>query len=215
MPQRAIIRGSYVARLALVGTACVGFTMWCLFDGLVAYPQQRERALIYQDLKTGDKAEWRQEWNDIAEKEGWSNINPGEPKKEADFTVQFIMASAAGSLALVFLTLALMNRGRWIEFDDTEISTSWGYRCPFDSIFELDKKKWRTKGIAVVRYEQDGRKRRIVLDDCKYDIEGTETLLREVESRLRDDQIVGGPPEPPPADESEQDESEQGVAEEA
>ena len=207
MPQRTNIRGSFVARMALVGLACFGFMLWCLFDGLVTYPNQKKRAEKYIDFKQNAGAEWKQEWKDFAQEKGWSDLDPGEPKKEADFTVQFIMATGAGTGALIFLLLALRNRGRWIEGDETGLSTSWGQRCPWDSMFELNKKKWRNKGIAVVRYEQDGRKRRIVLDDCKYDVEGTEALLREVESRLRDEQIVGGPPEPPPEDEAESEKS--------
>jgi hypothetical protein len=208
MPQRANIRGSFVARMAIVGLGCFGFMSWCLFDGLVTYPNQRERALKYIDVKRDGGANWKQEWEDYAKERGWSDLDPKEPKKEGEFTVQFIMATAAGTGALIFLFLALRNRGRWIEGDETGLSTSWGHRCPWDSIFELNKKKWRNKGIAVVRYDQDGSKKRIVLDDCKYDIEGTEALLREVESRLRDDQIVGGPPEPPPESESDQDDAE-------
>ena len=198
-----------MARMALVGLACLGFMLWCLFDGLVTYPDQAKRAAKYIEFEDHGGANWKQEWKDFAEEKGWSRANPGEPKKEADFTVQFIMATVAGTGALIFLALALRNRGRWIEGDETGLSTSWGRHCPYDSMFELDKKKWRNKGIAVVRYEQDGRKRRIVLDDCKYDIEGTEALLREVESWLRDDQIVGGLPEPPPEDESGQDAAEE------
>ena len=52
-------------------------------------------------------------------------------------------------------------------------------------------------------YEQDGRTKRLVLDDCKYDVEPTEAFLQEVESRLSDEQITGGRREPPPKQEDD------------
>ena len=197
-----------MARMALVGLACVGFALYCVYDGFVGYPQQRVRALKYIDFNQNGGANWKQEWKVFADERGWPPDDPGEPKGEGDFITQHVMAIATGLIALVFLALALRNRGRWIEGDETGLSTSWGRRCAFEDIFELNKKKWRNKGIAVVRYEQNGKKRRIVLDDCKYDIEGTEYLLREVESRLSDEQIVGGPAELPPEEQGEEQQAE-------
>ena len=84
-----------------------------------------------------------------------------------------------------------------MEADSTGIRSSWGRELRFDQIIHLDKKKWNNKGIAKIRYDDNGSKRTFVLDDCKFDREPSEQILRLVEANIREDQIVNGAPEPP------------------
>ena len=91
------------------------------------------------------------------------------------------------------------KRGRLrIESSDEGLTTSWGQQLKFDQITALDKKLWRNKGIAKIQYTDADRRRRLALDDCKYDRDATEDLLRLVESKLDPDQIVGGAMETSP-----------------
>jgi hypothetical protein len=67
----------------------------------------------------------------------------------------------------------------------------------FDQVTALNKKKWQNKGIAKLLYEVDGRKNKIVLDDCNYDRDTTNAILRHVEAAIGHDKITNGKPEPP------------------
>ena len=190
---------------------CLGFAGWFLFDGAVTYPRQRERALIYEELVEEGRPD---EWKEIAKENGWPLQPPGKPKEQIDFYVQYGFAAFTAPWGFLFLFLFLRSRKRWIELTETGLRSSWGQELEFGEIEALDKKKWKSKGIAKVRYRRNNRKRRLVLDDFKYEPDSTRAILREVESRIDVSQIVNGHPEPPKqeAQEAEQ-EVDSGVAE--
>jgi len=194
MPITARISARYLLRLGLIALFCLGFAGWFLYDGAIKYPRQRERGLKYQQLTEEGRLG---EWNEIAARHGWPLEHPGEPKHEAEIYSQLAFAAVMALPALSFAIFVFRNWGRWIELNETGLRTSWGRQLEFGEITKLDKKKWKSKGIARIRYQQDGRHRQLVLDDCKYEVDPTEAILREVESRLDADQIVGAPPEPP------------------
>ena len=200
MPLRANISPSYVWRVALVGVVCLGIAGWFLFDGVVTYPRQRTRALEYQQLEEEDRLD---EWEDLARQHGWSTADPGKPKSEAEILTQLILGGLVMPPALLFLIRFLMIRKRWVEADETGLRSSSGRQLQFDQIVSLNKKQWSKKGIAVVVYQQGKRKRRFVLDDWKYEPDPTVAILREVEARIDREQIVGGAPEPPPKEKTE------------
>jgi len=198
MPVKANIDTKFLSRLGLMALAFIGIALWFLYDGAVTYPRQRERALVYQGLKEEGRLS---EWEDIARQHGWSTEDPGKPKDAFDIWVQFVIAGLAGVPGLCFAFRFFRARGRWIEANEAGLRTSWGQELEFGQVVSLDKKRWRSKGIARMNYRQDGRKRRLVLDDWKYDADPTKAILLEVESRIDADQIVGGAPEPLPEDE--------------
>ncbi len=201
MPIRANISPGFVWRLGLVALFCFAMAGWFLFDGTVTYPRQRERALEYQRLEEEGRLD---DWPERAEQRGWSTANPGEPKTEAEIWTQIILAGILLPPGLFFLVRFLLARQRWVEADETGLRASWGQQLAYDQIVALNKRQWAKKGIAKVVYEQDGRKRRFLLDDWKYEADPTLEILREVEARIEPDRIVGGHPEPPPEDDIEE-----------
>ena len=118
--------------------------------------------------------------------------------------MQFAMAGAVAPFGLVFLFILIRSLGKWIEIDEHGLRSSSGEEILFDQIVSLDKKKWKAKGIAYVTYEKDGKRRRFVLDDCKYEFETTESILRRLEEHIDHDLIVGRP-QPPLEDEYDED----------
>jgi hypothetical protein len=187
-------------RLGLITVMCLGFSGWFLYDGVVAYPAQRVRALKYQELeKEGRLIEWKQ----VAAEQGWPEEQPGEPKHEIEIRAQLVYSAVMAVPGVIFAVLVFRARGRWIELDETGFRTSWGQQFEVSQITQLNKKKWQAKGIVKVYYEEEDRRRRLVLDDCKYDPDPTAALLREIESRLAPEQIVGGAPQSPPAEEQD------------
>ena len=49
-PIRAEMSRSYLIRLGLVALFSIGLSFFCLYDGWVRYPQQRERAIAYRQI---------------------------------------------------------------------------------------------------------------------------------------------------------------------
>jgi len=199
MALRTNISGRHLIRLTVVGLFCLGFGLWALYDGKITYPNQRERALAFQELEEQGRLE---EWTEYAAKRGWQPYDPGEPKTEAEIAVQFYMLAIAGGIGLLVLIHVLRSKGRWIEMDETGLRSSRGLRLTFDQITAIDKKKWDNKGIAKLHYQENGRKKIFVLDDFIYDRPTTDNILRQVEQRVGHEKIVNGKPEPPPKPET-------------
>lgn len=212
MPFRAKMSFRFQWRLALISVFCLGVSLWFLYDGTIAWPKQRERGLVYEQLEEEGRLA---EWDDIAHQRGWPLEDPGEPKAEVEILMQKVLAAVAAPPGILYLFFFLTSLGRWIEATETGLQTSWGQQLTYDQITVLDKKKWKKKGIAVVRYKEDGRKKRLTLDDWKYEVEPTEMILREVEFRIEPEQIVNGLPEPPLEDLDEEDIDDEGFDDEA
>ncbi len=205
MAIRAEVAKSYLWRLVLMAVFCLGLSAWCVYDGAIAYPNQRERALACQKIRKENKSQtdpeaWKAVWEEYAKSRGWPTENPGKPHNEYDFLMQYFMASVAAPVGLFFLGSLVRWRNRWIEADENGVQTSWGSQLAYDAIDTLDKQKWRKKGIAVIRYQQDDRAQKVSLDDFKFEPDETEEILRLVESRIELEQITGGLPQPPKED---------------
>lgn len=186
---------NFLFRMALLTIFLNGGALWFLYDGIVTYPNQRERALKCLEFKEKNPDQWKNEWKAYATEQGWSNEDPGEPKEEIEFIFQYVMAGIVAPFGILFLVIFIRASRRWIELNETGIRTSWGRELEFRQIVALNKKQWQKKGIAKIFYDDNGRKRRVVLDDCKYDVEPTKAILIEIESRIGYDKITGGPPE--------------------
>ncbi len=200
MTLRANSDRRFYQKFLLIAVAAIGFALWSLYDGVVSYPNQRSRALEYQILdKEGRSAEWQEH----ARERGWPTDLPGEPKTEVDFAIQYTMATGAGTVGLVLLLVAWLSRGRWIEASESGLNSSWGQSVDFNRVVSINKKQWKEKGIAKIKYEDGNRRKSFVLDNYKYDRQTTSRILYELESKSGTDKIVGGPPEPPPEEPKE------------
>lgn len=209
MNLRTEINPRYLMRMGLVGLFCLGMTAYCIFDGTVTYPAQREKALAYLEFEQANpdlgQKDLFEQWKAEAGKRGWDpgmggqlETPYGTPKKPVDINGQFIMAAVTGLIGLLFVSKLIFNRGRWIEADDDGLRSSEKREVKFDQVTALNKKKWDSKGIAKVLYEVDGRKNKIVLDDCNYVRDTTQAILRHVEAAIGPEKIIHGKPEPPP-----------------
>jgi hypothetical protein len=182
-----------------MGVVALGFALWSLYDGAIKYPFQRERALALRKLMEEDRVN---EWNAYAQERGWPTATEGlgEPKSEGDIMLQYVMAAVAGIIGLWLLWGVWRARGTWIKSTATGITSSWGQSLDFDQVLSIDKRRWRSKGIAKVTYRDNGRKRRFILDDYKFNRQSTGQILRELESQVDPTIITGGPPEALPGE---------------
>ena len=62
----------------------------------------------------------------------------------------------------------------------------------------LNKRKWRSKGIAVVTYVSNNRRCKFAIDDYKFERFHTDAILCQLEQHIDPARIENGPPEPVP-----------------
>ena len=219
MTIRANFTNSFLIRYAFIAVVCLGFMFWCLYDGLIGYPKLMEPALAFQAIQEREPkpsdSDAKREFLDLAKENDWK-MDAKKFEKisdishlEADIFQQFSMAAVSVAIGLPFLILLVRGRGSWMEASETGIHTSWGQAMQFDQITLLNKRKWKDKGIAKVQYESEGSKRKLILDDCKFDRDPTEEMLRLIESHISLDQFVNGDPEPLPGEEVAEEVAEQ------
>jgi hypothetical protein len=206
MTLRAEISRGYLMRLGLVGLFCAAGGLWFLYDGLVGYPEWRERGFTFEKFvedNTGmDELDLMNKWNAEAREKGWPEGNPLDPETNKPIAVvkvneQFYYAGAALLAGLGFLSRFAYMFGRWIECDDTTLRDKSGREARYADITELNKKKWQSKGIAFVSYKKNGGTDKIRIDDFYFDREPTRQILRKIEANIDPALITNGKPEPP------------------
>jgi hypothetical protein len=214
----------YFNRLGLMFLLVAGFCGAFLFDGLVRYPKQIAVYQEYRSFKDREEAYDRfmaagqsAEWASYAAERGWP---PGEPPRWAAYaleknldaeppertpkhiTEQFVFAAITAAIALAILATYLLNRKNVLRADANSFTTPSGHRVPFDSVFRIDKRKWKYKGLAYVHYrpEDGGPARRAAIDDLKFGGAGAvlDRLLGQFEGELIDriepgDEAPGNP----------------------
>jgi hypothetical protein len=167
----------FFLRFLLIGLVVAGFGLYCVYDGAIGYPLQRERALRYEEFELEGRLG---EWGAFAREQGW---------------MQYIMAGVCGALALWFFSIVLRNRNRWIEASPSGVTSSWGQRFDWADVISVDKKQWKKKGIAKIHYQEGDRRRRFIIDDFKFLRKPTGKILQMLETRVGHDKITGGHPE--------------------
>mgnify|MGYP006428895049 CR=1 FL=1 len=181
MPATATIAKGYRARLGLIAFALLAFAVWGAYDGFVKYPKLIERYAQYQSIVEEYPQDFQREWKRYAAKRGWPTDKPAD-KTESDLWFQYGIIIIALPLGLYFLTAFVRSRSRWVESDAASLRTHDGRETQWDQIKNIDKTRWKSKGIAVVEYEEAGQTRRITLDDWKFKREPTAAILAEVEA---------------------------------
>lgn len=81
---------------------------------------------------------------------------------------QLVMGSICGVLALGAAFVLLRTLRRTIEIDGEALVTQDRQRVPFSMFDRLDKRKWKTKGLAFAYYDDGGNARRVRIDGLTY-----------------------------------------------
>lgn len=193
MAAKAMIKSGYRWRLALVAVALLAFGGYFLYDAIVGYPGQNklveESRTALETLQQEQPQTWPAAWTEHARAQGYL-LDPVNAKtySQLDIYTQWLCAAITLPIGAWFGIGFIRSRNRWVATDETGLHTSWGEHAPWETIREIDKTRWKSKGIAIVRY---GDGKRITLDDWKYDREPTTRMVAEVEQHLGPDAVVG------------------------
>lgn len=183
MSHRAAISPRYRWRPGVFALMALVFGGWFLYDGYVKYPGEQE---IFEHFERFRQEGRSAEWPDFAGQRNWpvdeKNLSGLEHTKTDIFWQKvfgFALLGVGGWYGIVYLR----THGRWIDADEQGLVTSWGKRVPFDAIATINLDRWQSHGVAVIQYEEAGRRRRLVLDDWKYDQPATQALLKLVQEK--------------------------------
>lgn len=169
----------------------MGSGLWFLSDGYLMWPAEAKRhevfAAMAEDMVANGKAV---DEKDPAVTREWEKL-----AEERDWPVKVPKARTAGDLAGQrwpgwILTLSALGFAGWVAWNHTRsvraegdwITGASGERVHLDSIVDMDRRKWESKGIAYAIYEEGGKRRRLTLDDHKFI--GCETIILEAERRI-------------------------------
>jgi hypothetical protein len=204
----------FYRRFFYMGLFAIGFALWSLFDGAIEYPHQRQQAFdqfraSYKEFDesknehTMSLSEFESQAGETSKRDWEAFAQELGVHSHADIVMQYTQFVVAGLIGLWLVSLPLRARGRWIELDGNRLATSWGQSFNLAEIVAVDKRQWQKKGIARITYNDNGRKRRFVLDDYKFDRHKTDEILYELEQHIDPALLTGGPPESPPDDSHE------------
>lgn len=181
MPAEARIAPIWKKQKLFVALFLMAIGAWFFFDGLVGYPRSNERFLAHQQYETEERLS---EWPAYAKSRGWVEKPPEKLFKPQDIYGQYFFGSLCAVIGLIVLVYWFGQKGRILRTDAEAIYTPAGTRVPFGAVTGIGKKRWESKGIAVVRYALDGRKGKFIVDDYKFDTEPTRQILAEIEEKL-------------------------------
>ena len=196
--QRANFQKNYLMRYMVLAGVCLFMALWFGYDGLIGYPAKLKYAQAYEQIEESDSKQRIESWRKLAAERGWPKDIPEKKAEEIadDIFGQYLYSLASLAVGLPTLFLLLSCRGSWVEETEEGLKTSWGQTVRFAEVHKLNKAKWDRKGIAKAYYTHNGRPKKFVFDDFKFEAKPLGAMLRRLEDGLTDEQIVGGKREP-------------------
>ena len=182
MPAEARISSIWKKQKLFVALFLIAIGAWFFWDGFVGYPRSNARWQAHQQYVTDGRVA---DWPAYAKSRGWVATPPEKFYKKSDIVGQFVFGGIGALLGVIVFVYWFTQKNQVIRSDETAVYTPRGTTVPFGAITGLGKKRWDSKGIAVVRYEIEGRKGQFLLDDYKFETEPTRQILEDIEVKLR------------------------------
>lgn len=185
----------------LMSLACFGFAGLCYYDGTYAYPADNQKLAAFHhftdkpdgryDSVTGEPVGWtfapldyagHTDWESFAKAQGWDTEQPDAFHNDQDIITQWIMLAITAALGAMMLGMVLWHLPRTLKTDDKGLTGMTGKFVPYDAITEIDKRRWESKGIAYVHYDEgNGETQRMKVD--AYVFNDGDLILEEVEKQ--------------------------------
>lgn len=121
-------------------------------------------------LKKMDDHKTDELWREYSKEKGWpQKIDPKEDLKPArKIREQIIAAGVCLALTAVTLFFLLRTKSRSMKVDQQGYYPPGGELIPFSAMKTIDKRKWETKGLATITYEEDGKEKKAKIDGMVY-----------------------------------------------
>jgi len=103
-------------------------------------------------------------WEEYAAARKWDASPIEHPMDAGKIREQFYAAGVTGVLICIALFILLRTIGRSISADNEALYTHDGRRIAYADMVRIDKRKWDTKGIALIYYNEGGQERKAKID---------------------------------------------------
>ncbi|MFT5905821.1 MAG: hypothetical protein ACI9E1_001425 [Cryomorphaceae bacterium] len=136
------------------------------YDYSAKWPQEIING--YEALKKGEQKDMYGLWSKYTSRTGLP-IEPNDKIYDEDtIKNQFITCGVCVALLLVSAFLCLRVMSRSMKVTGSGYSPAGGAEIPFTSMRKIDKRKWDSKGLAVIHYEEDGETKKAKVDGMVY-----------------------------------------------
>ncbi|MEC8650519.1 MAG: hypothetical protein VXX82_06280 [Verrucomicrobiota bacterium] len=169
-----------------------GISAWFFSDGYHYWPKEAERHAAYMQIldslvasgnaKDADSSSVQLAWQRHAKEAGYKGSKVPKERTEAAIAEQRNIAWVLLIVSVLFATWVAWNHRLSVSASSDTIIGTKGQRVKFDSIEEIDRKKWKSKGIAYAVYRVGDKKRRLTLDAHKFN--GCEAIITEADRRI-------------------------------
>ena len=169
-----------------------GIAAWFLYDGYILWPDEAQRHDEYLEIKDmlidagdavdGKSTSVRLAWERHAREMDYRRNIPKE-RTDGDIKEQRVIGWIMMVGALLYGVWIAWNHTRQVRVEGEIVIGASGQRVELDSITAIDRKKWKNKGIAHGIYEEDGKQRRLCLDEHKF--KGCEAIIIEADKRIK------------------------------
>lgn len=107
-------------------------------------------------------------WEEYTAEKGWDAETGEHPMDAGKISQQFVAAGVAVVLVLGSLFILIRTMRRTIQIDSEALTTQQGQRILFSDMVRIDKRKWDTKGLALVYYKDGGEEKKAKIDGMVY-----------------------------------------------
>lgn len=107
-------------------------------------------------------------WEDYTAEKGWDSETADHPMEYHKIREQFIATGVVVVLILGTLFILIRTMRRTIKADQDALYTQDGRKILYSEMTRIDKRKWDTKGIALVYYTADGEEKKAKIDGMVY-----------------------------------------------
>lgn len=121
-------------------------------------------------LVTMEKGNDEELWTIYSGKMGWpQKVNLQEDQKsKRKITEQLVAAIICFSLTLITLFFLIRIKARVMKVNHEGYFPPGGDVIPFDQMTRLDKRKWETKGLALITYLEGSQEKKAKIDGMVY-----------------------------------------------
>ena len=192
MNVNARISKEWRRRMLFMYIMIAGIASWFLSDGYYFWPEEDKRYQSYSKIldelvesgkaEDADSASVKIAWQRHAREAGSTSKVPKERSHESIYE-QIKIGTVMMIGSVIFLLWIAWNHRRSVRAEGDTVIGASGERVELDSIIATDRKKWKKKGIAYAIYLENGKTKRLCLDDHKF--AGCEAIVLEAESRIK------------------------------
>lgn len=164
------ISGAWRNRMILLAFFVLAMGMWFLYDGFIEYPNRNVQYLEYQELVEEGRAH------------EWPGTPPDRFFRRDELIVQCVLGILLTGLGLGLAIRLVLHLRKKLWAENGVVHGPDGEEVPYAAVEGIDMRKWNSKGIAVLEYQENGEAKRLVVDDYKFT--GAEDILAEIEETL-------------------------------